>query len=129
MIGQEFTVRVSHPNLLCALLIHGLPVAVFLSLQSLSLFFWIQTAKCKKRKDHCEVSTDCSFAKVSHRKYDYFFAFAKLPNHWLFAILLPKLNFNYHYGRENQNNSACQSNHALSEKFAEDIDFMLSVHF
>ncbi len=63
--GQEYTVRASHPNLLCAFLIHELRVVVFLSLQSLSLFFWKQIANCKKRKDHCEMATDCSFSKKS----------------------------------------------------------------
>ncbi len=41
----------------------------------------------------------------------------------------PKFNSNYYYGRENQNNSACQSSQALIENFAENIDFMSSVHF
>ncbi len=43
--------------------------------------------------------------------------------------LFPKFNSNYYYGRENQNNLACQLNQALIENFAEDIDFMSSVHF
>ncbi len=44
-------------------------------------------------------------------------------------FLSPKVNSHYCYGRENQNNSACQSNQALIEKFGEDIDFMSSDHF
>ncbi len=48
VISKELTVRVSHPNLVCALLIHELRVVVFLSLRLLSLFFGKQTAKCKQ---------------------------------------------------------------------------------
>ncbi len=35
----------------------------------------------------------------------------------------------WHSSVQNQNNSACQSNQAITENFAEDINFMLSVHF
>ncbi len=76
------------------------------------------------------MATDCSFAKhLPPKNAMAFFAFAKLPNHCLLEFLSPKFNSNYNYGRENQNNSACQSNQALIENFAEDIDFMSSVHF
>ncbi len=76
------------------------------------------------------MATDCSFAKNLPPKMRLFFALAKLSNYWLFGIPLPpKFNSNYYYGRENQNNSACQSNQELIENFVEDIDFMSSVHF
>ncbi len=48
VIGQEYTVRASHPKLLCAVWFTNLVWSFFWSLQSLSLFFWKQTAKFKK---------------------------------------------------------------------------------
>ncbi len=64
----------------------------FLSLQSLSLFFGNRLLSAKKRKDHCERATGCSFAKhLPPKNAMAFFAFAKLPNHWLFGIPLPKI--------------------------------------
>ncbi len=57
--------RVSHPNLLIALLTHELRVVVFFSLmQSLALFLGNKLQSAKKRKDHCELASDCSFAKM-----------------------------------------------------------------
>ncbi len=80
--------RASHLNLLCALLIR---VVAFLLLQSLSLIFGNKMISAKKRKDHCEMATDCSFAKnVLPKNAIALFAFAKLPNHWLFGIPLIK---------------------------------------
>ncbi len=77
--------RASHPYLLCALLIHEFRVVVFSSLQSLSLFLGNKLLSEKKRKDHCEMATDFSFAKhLLPKNAMFFFAFAKLPNHWLF---------------------------------------------
>ncbi len=40
-----------------------------------------------------------------------------------------QFNSNNYYERENQTNSACQSNQVLIETFAVDIDFMSLVHF
>ncbi len=91
VIGQEFTVRACHPYLLRALLILELRGAVLLSLQSFSLFFGNKLLSAKKRKEHCEMATDCSFAKNIPPKMWLFFAFARLPNHWLFGIPLPKI--------------------------------------
>ncbi len=53
----------SHPNLLCALLIHELRVVVFFIAAVVFTVFGKQTAKCKRRKDHCEMATGCCFAK------------------------------------------------------------------
>ncbi len=78
--------QVSHPNLLCAILIHELRVVIFYRYSRFTVFVK-QTAKCKKRKDHCEMATDCSFAKNLPPKMRlFFFAFAKLANHLLSGI-------------------------------------------
>ncbi len=77
--------RVSHPNLLCVLLHHKLRVAVFLTMQSLSLLLVNKLPSAEKRKDHCEMATDCSSAKRLPPKMR-FFAFVKLSNHCLFGI-------------------------------------------
>ncbi len=66
--------------------------------------------------------------KISRRKCDCSFAFAKMPKHWLFG-LHRLLNSNYYYGSEIQKNSACQSKQALIENFAVDIDVLSSVYF
>ncbi len=102
----------------------------FLSLQSLSLFFGNKLLSAKKRKDHCEMATDCSFAKnLSPKNAIAFLRWLSCQTIGFLECLSAKFNPNYYYGRENQNNSACQSNQALIEYFAEDIDFMSSVHF
>ncbi len=75
------------------------------------------------------MATDCSFAKNPPPKSRLFFAFANCQTISFLELLSQKLNFNYHYGRESQNNSAGQSNQALIDNFADDIDFMSSVHF
>ncbi len=99
----------SHPNLLCALLIHELREVVFFIAAVAFTVFGKHTTKCKKRKDHCEMATDCSLAKNLPPKMRlFFFALGKLPNYWLFGI--PReFNSSYYYGRENHNNSANQS--------------------
>ncbi len=61
--------RVSHPNLLSALFIHELRVVVFFIAAVALVAFGKQKAKFrKKRKDHCEMAADCSFAKKSPAK-------------------------------------------------------------
>ncbi len=103
----------------------------FLSLQSLSLFFWKQTAKCKKN-----VRTTVKWLQVVALQNT-----SRLKMRWLFLRLLscqtigfleflsPKFNSNYYYGRENQNNSALSIKSSINLNFAEDINFMSSVHF
>ncbi len=75
--------RVSHPNLLCAILIYELRVVIFYRYSRFTVF-GKQTAKRKKRKDHSEIAKDCRFSK----KAIVFFWFAKLANHLLFGIPL-----------------------------------------
>ncbi len=67
--------------------------------------------------------------KISRRKCDCFLCLLSCQTTCFLEFLSPKFNSNYYYGRENQNNSACQSNQALIANFTEDIDFMSSVHF
>ncbi len=62
VFGHEITVRVSHPNLLCAILIHELCVVVFIAAVAF-IVFEKQTDKYKKSKDRCEVAAYCTFAK------------------------------------------------------------------
>ncbi len=66
--------RVSHPNLLCALLVHELRVVVF-SIAAVTLFVFLgnKLLSAKKRKDHCEMATDCSSAKILPPKMRLFF--------------------------------------------------------
>ncbi len=109
VIGKELTLWVSHPNLLCALLIHELRVVVFASLQSLSLLLGNKLLSAKNVRITVKWLQIVALQKVSRRKCDCFFVFVKLPNHWLFGI--PRLfNSNYYHGKENQNNSAINQN-------------------
>ncbi len=76
------------------------------------------------------MATDCRFAKKSPSENAIvFLRLLSCQTVGFLEFLSPKFNFNYHYGRESQNNSAYQSNQALIENFAEDIDFTLSVYF
>ncbi len=76
------------------------------------------------------MATDCRFAKNLPQKMQLFFMrLLSCQTVGFLEFLSPKFNFNYHYGRESQSNSACQSNQALIENFAEDIDFMSLVYF
>ncbi len=86
VIGQELTVWVSHPNLLCALLIHKRCVVVFYRCSRFHCFWETNCQMQEKRMDHCEMTADCSFAENLPPKMRLFFAFVKLPNHWLFGI-------------------------------------------
>ncbi len=97
---------------------------------SLALFFGSKLLSAKKFKNHCELATDCSFAKISRRKMRLFFLrLQSFQTIGFLEFLSLKFNYNYFYGRENQNNLACQSNQTLIENFAEDTDIMSSVHF
>ncbi len=89
------------------------------------IVIWKKIAKCKKSKDHCEMATDCSFAKNAI----VFLRLLSCQTIVFFEFLSPKFISNYYYGRENQNNSACQSNQAVIENCAEDMNFMSSVQF
>ncbi len=94
------------------------------------MFFGNKLLSAKKRADHCEMATNCSFAKnLPPKNAIAFLRLLSCPTIGFLEFLFPKFNCNYYYGRENQNNSACQSNQAFIENFAEDIDFMSSVHF
>ncbi len=82
-LGED---RHSHPNRLRAILIHELLVVIFYRYNRFTVF-GKQTAKCKKRKDHCEMATDCSFAKKTPvENAMVFLAFSKLADHLLFGI-------------------------------------------
>ncbi len=62
----------SHPNLLCALLIHELRVVVFASLQSLSLFLGNKLLSAKNVKTTVKWLQIVALQKVSRRKCDCF---------------------------------------------------------
>ncbi len=76
------------------------------------------------------MATDYSFAKnLPPKNAIVFLSLLSCQTIGCLEFLSLKFISNYYYGRENQNNSACQSNQALIENFAEDIDFMSSVRF
>ncbi len=95
----------------------------FLSLQSLSLFMGYKLLSAKKRRDHCEMATDCSFAK------NLFLRLLSCQTIGLLEFLFPKFNSNYYYGGGTKKISVCHSNQILIENVAADIDFLSSVHF
>ncbi len=82
-IGKELTVRVSHSNLLCALLFLKFMGSFFYPCGRFH-FFGKQT--CKIVRTTVKWLQIVALQNVSHQKCDRFFAFAKLPNHWLFGI-------------------------------------------
>ncbi len=90
------------------------------------IVFGKQTAKCKKRKHHCEMPTGWSFAKNFPAEIAIVLRLLSCQTIGFLEFLSAKFYSNYYGGRENQDNSACQ---ALIENFVEDIDFMSSVHF
>ncbi len=90
VIGQELTVRVSHPNLLYAPLIHGLRVVVFLWLQSLSLFLGNKPLSAKNVRTTEKWLQILALQKISRRKCLCFFALDKLPRLGFFGIPPPQ---------------------------------------
>ncbi len=125
----NFTVRASHPNLLYVLLIHELRVVVF---YRCSHFHCILETNCLAQKNVRATVKWLQIVALKKSPTENVIVFLRLlscQTIGFLEFLSPKFNSNYYYGRENQNNSARQSNQALIENFVEDIDFMLSVHY
>ncbi len=72
VIGQELTVPVSHPNLLCALLFHELRVAVFYRCTRFHCFFGNKLQRAKNVRTTVNWLQIVALQKISRRKCDFF---------------------------------------------------------